>query len=153
MKCLVWHEVFVLINFVEYMVSIRFCNYFVSGDISNKYAIVSALCVFTPKMLQFIPISENHKINSPRGQFFLAGSLYNIHMYVVQSVTWCYNCYIAGQSSRTPIYPQHPPNAKRSHKTTMLTKFESKSARVKGLAFHPVRPWICASLHNGVIQL
>eukprot|EP00985_Skeletonema_marinoi_P014239 scaffold7190_cov91-Skeletonema_marinoi.AAC.1 len=31
----------------------------------------------------------------------------------------------------------------------MLTKFESKSARVKGLAFHPVRPWICASLHNG----
>jgi hypothetical protein len=38
-------------------------------------------------------------------------------------------------------------------KTTMLTKFESKSARVKGLAFHPVRPWICASLHNGVIQL
>jgi len=34
-----------------------------------------------------------------------------------------------------------------------LTKFESKSARVKGLAFHPVRPWICASLHNGVIQL
>jgi coatomer subunit alpha len=36
---------------------------------------------------------------------------------------------------------------------TMLTKFESKSARVKGLAFHPVRPWICSSLHNGCIQL
>mmetsp|Transcript_13228 Transcript_13228/g.16098 ORF Transcript_13228/g.16098 Transcript_13228/m.16098 type:complete len:1300 (-) Transcript_13228:148-4047(-) len=35
----------------------------------------------------------------------------------------------------------------------MLTKFESKSARVKGLAFHPVRPWIAATLHNGVIQL
>jgi len=35
----------------------------------------------------------------------------------------------------------------------MLTKFESKSARVKGLAFHPVRPWICASLHNGTIQI
>lgn len=35
----------------------------------------------------------------------------------------------------------------------MLTKFESKSARVKGLAFHPVRPWICASLHNGAIQI
>lgn len=35
----------------------------------------------------------------------------------------------------------------------MLTKFESKSARVKGLAFHPVRPWVCATLHNGVIQL
>ena len=35
----------------------------------------------------------------------------------------------------------------------MLVKFESKSNRVKGLSFHPTRPWILASLHNGVIQL
>jgi len=35
----------------------------------------------------------------------------------------------------------------------MLTKFESKSNRVKGLSFHPIRPWILASLHNGIIQL
>lgn len=35
----------------------------------------------------------------------------------------------------------------------MLTKFETKSPRVKGLAFHPKRPWILASLHNGAIQL
>ncbi|KAG1700924.1 Coatomer subunit alpha [Nymphon striatum] len=35
----------------------------------------------------------------------------------------------------------------------MLTKFETKSARVKGLSFHPNRPWILASLHNGIIQL
>eukprot|EP00057_Strongylocentrotus_purpuratus_P019118 XP_011673592.1 PREDICTED: coatomer subunit alpha isoform X1 [Strongylocentrotus purpuratus] len=35
----------------------------------------------------------------------------------------------------------------------MLTKFETKSARVKGLCFHPNRPWILASLHNGNIQL
>jgi len=35
----------------------------------------------------------------------------------------------------------------------MLTKFESKSARVKGLAFHPHRPWVCATLHNGTMQL
>ncbi|XP_014218663.1 coatomer subunit alpha [Copidosoma floridanum] len=35
----------------------------------------------------------------------------------------------------------------------MLTKFETKSARVKGLSFHSKRPWILASLHNGVIQL
>mmetsp|Transcript_1588 Transcript_1588/g.4763 ORF Transcript_1588/g.4763 Transcript_1588/m.4763 type:complete len:1272 (-) Transcript_1588:142-3957(-) len=35
----------------------------------------------------------------------------------------------------------------------MLTKFETKSNRVKGLAFHPKRPWILASLHNGSIQL
>ena len=41
----------------------------------------------------------------------------------------------------------------KKKETTMLTKFESKSARVKGLAFHPVRPWVCSSLHNGVIQL
>nr|CAB3232867.1 coatomer subunit alpha [Phallusia mammillata] len=35
----------------------------------------------------------------------------------------------------------------------MLTKFESKSARVKGLSFHPKRPWVLSSLHNGAIQL
>eukprot|EP00123_Amoebidium_parasiticum_P013063 comp21742_c0_seq1/m.30782 comp21742_c0_seq1/g.30782 ORF comp21742_c0_seq1/g.30782 comp21742_c0_seq1/m.30782 type:complete len:1239 (-) comp21742_c0_seq1:244-3960(-) len=35
----------------------------------------------------------------------------------------------------------------------MLTKFETKSARVKGLSFHPTRPWVLASLHSGVIQL
>ncbi|XP_034481069.1 coatomer subunit alpha [Drosophila innubila] len=35
----------------------------------------------------------------------------------------------------------------------MLTNFESKSARVKGLSFHPKRPWILTSLHSGVIQL
>lgn len=35
----------------------------------------------------------------------------------------------------------------------MISKFESKSNRVKGLSFHPVRPWILAALHNGVIQL
>lgn len=35
----------------------------------------------------------------------------------------------------------------------MLIKFETKSARVKGLAFHPKRKWVLASLHSGVIQL
>eukprot|EP00271_Cylindrocystis_brebissonii_P015583 TRINITY_DN38517_c0_g1_i1.p1 TRINITY_DN38517_c0_g1~~TRINITY_DN38517_c0_g1_i1.p1 ORF type:complete len:1219 (-),score=248.13 TRINITY_DN38517_c0_g1_i1:158-3814(-) len=35
----------------------------------------------------------------------------------------------------------------------MLTKFETKSNRVKGLSFHPRRPWILASLHSGVVQL
>ncbi|XP_064393238.1 coatomer subunit alpha-like isoform X1 [Halichondria panicea] len=35
----------------------------------------------------------------------------------------------------------------------MLTKFETKSHRVKGLVFHGTRPWILTSLHNGVIQL
>jgi len=35
----------------------------------------------------------------------------------------------------------------------MLTKFDTKSVRVKGLAFHPKRPWILASLHDGIVQL
>ncbi|KAK4793454.1 hypothetical protein SAY86_023889 [Trapa natans] len=35
----------------------------------------------------------------------------------------------------------------------MLTTFETKSNRVKGLSFHSKRPWILASLHSGVIQL
>jgi WD40 repeat protein len=39
------------------------------------------------------------------------------------------------------------------HRSKMLTKFETKSNRVKGLSFHPKRPWILASLHSGVVQL
>lgn len=35
----------------------------------------------------------------------------------------------------------------------MHLQFETKSNRVKGVAFHPTRPWVLASLHNGVIQL
>lgn len=35
----------------------------------------------------------------------------------------------------------------------MLKKFEAKSARVKGISFHPTRPWVLTSLHNGLIQL
>ncbi|KAJ3109062.1 hypothetical protein HDU97_009180 [Phlyctochytrium planicorne] len=36
----------------------------------------------------------------------------------------------------------------------MLAKFETKvSNRVKGLSFHPKRPWILAALHNGSVQL
>ncbi|KAF5827283.1 WD40-repeat-containing domain protein, partial [Dunaliella salina] len=36
---------------------------------------------------------------------------------------------------------------------SLLLKFETKSNRVKGLSFHPKRPWILASLHSGVLQL
>eukprot|EP01133_Synstelium_polycarpum_P002613 gene2613-3004_t len=35
----------------------------------------------------------------------------------------------------------------------MLYKYETKSNRVKGLSFHPTRPWILASLHSGAIHL
>lgn len=34
-----------------------------------------------------------------------------------------------------------------------MKKFEAKCARVKGITFHPTRPWVLASLHSGVIQL
>ncbi|KAI0078368.1 coatomer subunit alpha-2 [Panus rudis PR-1116 ss-1] len=37
--------------------------------------------------------------------------------------------------------------------SVLLTKFESKSNRVKGLAFHPTQPLLAASLHNGSVQL
>ncbi len=35
----------------------------------------------------------------------------------------------------------------------MLVKFENKSGRVKGLSFHPQKPWLLASLHNGSVQI
>ena len=35
----------------------------------------------------------------------------------------------------------------------MLTKFETKSKRVKGLTFHSCRLWIMSSLHSSVIQM
>ena len=35
----------------------------------------------------------------------------------------------------------------------MLPKFEAKTARVKGMAFHISRTWVLISMHNGSIQL
>lgn len=35
----------------------------------------------------------------------------------------------------------------------MLIQFETKSQRVKGLCFHPTRPWLLSSLKTGQIQL
>ncbi|EPE34388.1 WD40 repeat-like protein [Glarea lozoyensis ATCC 20868] len=43
--------------------------------------------------------------------------------------------------------------ASSSSSPNMLTKFESKSSRAKGIAFHPKRPWILVSLHSSTIQL
>lgn len=44
-------------------------------------------------------------------------------------------------------------SSERNDHSKMLTKFEAKSARVKGIAFHSKRPWLLTSLHNGLIQL
>ena len=35
----------------------------------------------------------------------------------------------------------------------MHIKWEQSSSRVKGLAFHPRRPWVITSLHSGDIQV
>lgn len=35
----------------------------------------------------------------------------------------------------------------------MLTKFETRSHRVKGISFHPKRPWVIVGMHNGVVQI
>ncbi|KAG9391699.1 Coatomer subunit, alpha (CopA) [Carpediemonas membranifera] len=35
----------------------------------------------------------------------------------------------------------------------MLTKLETRSSRVKGVDFHPKRPFVIVSLHNGLIQI
>lgn len=37
--------------------------------------------------------------------------------------------------------------------TIRLLKLDTKSDRVNGLTFHPIRPWILSSLHSGVIHL
>ena len=38
-------------------------------------------------------------------------------------------------------------------KMKLLTKFESKSTRAKGIAFHPSRPWVLIALFSSTIQL
>jgi WD40 repeat protein len=35
----------------------------------------------------------------------------------------------------------------------LTKKFETASARVKGVCFHPTKPWIITSLHSGAIQI
>jgi coatomer protein complex subunit alpha (xenin) len=35
----------------------------------------------------------------------------------------------------------------------MLIKYEARSKRVKGIAFHPKRPWVLTSLHTGAINM
>jgi WD40 repeat protein len=40
-----------------------------------------------------------------------------------------------------------------AHGDRFLTKFESKSSRVKGIAFHPRLTLLAASLHSGSIQI
>lgn len=36
---------------------------------------------------------------------------------------------------------------------SLSEKFNIKSARVKGVSFHPTRPWVVTSLHPGQIQI
>lgn len=36
---------------------------------------------------------------------------------------------------------------------SVITKFEAKSSRVKGVAFHPSLPWLLSAHHNGSVQI
>ncbi|KAF2585094.1 hypothetical protein F2Q70_00033716 [Brassica cretica] len=65
----------------------------------------------------------------------------------------CLQVMITRSKSGTTIDLCSPTLASTFLRANMLTKFETKSNRVKGLTFHPKRPWILASLHSGVIQL
>ena len=67
------------------------------------------------------------------------------------SIHLCFDSYEAKISSYLNTYIAEPKAGQEAGR--MLTKFETKSPRVKGLAFHATRPWVLASLHNGVIQL
>jgi WD40 repeat protein len=44
-------------------------------------------------------------------------------------------------------------NNNSSSSSHLITKFEAKSSRVKGLAFHPTLPWLLAAHHNGTVQI
>ncbi|CBH10314.1 coatomer alpha subunit, putative [Trypanosoma brucei gambiense DAL972] len=35
----------------------------------------------------------------------------------------------------------------------MLTRFDVRSSRVKGISFHKTRPWVLCGLHNGTVQI
>jgi WD40 repeat protein len=82
-----------------------------------------------------------------------------IHCYFLACVTSHQKPSLALCSS-CPPHPLAASSSNRimSHSTmaqnnSFLIKFETKSNRVKGLAFHPKRPWIAASLHNGIVQI
>lgn len=70
----------------------------------------------------------------------------------------------SGRGGATALFlrstsPANPPGCRcreraeaslRRRGRKMLTKFETKSNRVKGLTFHSLSPWILSSLHSGV---
>ena len=37
--------------------------------------------------------------------------------------------------------------------SSLITKYEAKSSRVKGVALHPTLPWLLAAHHNGTVQI
>ena len=45
------------------------------------------------------------------------------------------------------------PSSSASSDSSLITKFEAKSSRVKGVAFHPTLPWLLAAHHNGSVQI
>lgn len=62
-------------------------------------------------------------------------------------------CAVTLASLSSKVSPLNSFTSDQQSSYQMLTKFESKSSRVKGIAFHPKRQWVLASLHSGLIQL
>ena len=90
---------------------------------------------------------DDYEVSASAGASSLAHISPSTLAYLSQSLA-----FIAPNSAALQL--QHnSSSASSASPYAMLTKFESKSSRVKGLAFHPKRPWILTSLHSGVIQL
>ncbi len=89
---------------------------------------------------------DDYEVSASAGASSLAHISPSTLAYLSQSLA-----FIAPNSAALQL--QHNSSNSSASPYAMLTKFESKSSRVKGLAFHPKRPWILTSLHSGVIQL
>src|ERR1700722_20179627 len=46
-----------------------------------------------------------------------------------------------------------PTSISKPDTNSLIIKFDQKSNRVKGVAFHPTRPWILTCHYNGSIQI
>lgn len=44
-------------------------------------------------------------------------------------------------------------NNNNNNSSSLIMKYEAKSSRVKGVAFHPTLPWLLAAHHNGAVQI
>lgn len=55
--------------------------------------------------------------------------------------------------SATSISSLQSHSSPSASSSSLITKYEAKSSRVKGVAFHPTLPWLLAAHHNGTVQI